>query len=101
MEIVVEPLKGGNAVAICRTNGARWSRLFEWRDRFLESGKVGLKVRKTEEDKKVGHLERIIARLMMEHEILKTTEQIRFILGREETFGHRRVWATSGWNWMA
>jgi hypothetical protein len=77
VEIVVEPLKGGNAVAICRTNGASWSRLFEWRDQLLESVKAGLKVRKTEEDKKVGHLERIIARLMMEDEILKKTEQIR------------------------
>lgn len=78
MEVVLELLKGGDAVAISRSNGISQAQLFDWRDRFLEAGKAALKVRRNkDQDKRLRQLERLVGRLAMEKEILKKTEQIQ------------------------
>lgn len=78
MEVVLELLRGGDATALSRSHGISQSQLFAWRDRFLEGGRVALRVRRNSpQDSKIRQLERLVGRLTMEKEILKKTEEIR------------------------
>lgn len=79
MEVVMELVRGGDAVQISRTRGISQSELFQWRDRVVQAGKESLKSRSKEpqRDAKIKELERLVGRLTMENEILKKTEQIQ------------------------
>lgn len=85
MEVVLQFINGGNAVDLSRENAISQSKLFKWKDSFIQCGTNGLKTAKsTEADKKVRQLERLVGRLTMENEILKKTEELQ----RKRRFSH-------------
>lgn len=64
-------------VELCRLNGVTPSLYYEWREKFLKSGREGLmanggrSMREAELEKKVRVLERCIGELTLERELLK------------------------------
>lgn len=44
--VVLELLRGGDAVELARRYGLSQAQLFAWRDRFLEDGQTALKTRR-------------------------------------------------------
>ena len=44
--VVLELLRGGDAVELARNHGLSQAQLFAWRDRFLEGGQAALKTRR-------------------------------------------------------
>jgi transposase-like protein len=84
--IVLQGLKGDSAITeVCRQHGITTALYYQWRDRFLEAGQIGLSGKgsngsQTQELRnKVRELERIIGKLTVQNEILKKTEEL---LGR-------------------
>jgi hypothetical protein len=77
--VVLELLKGSNAVELARANGISQNELFQWRDRFLEAGKSELKAkrRKDPSDKEIGRLERKIGQLTLQVEILQEVARLK------------------------
>ena len=70
-EVVLDLLRGAEAAKLARENGISQSQFFEWRDRFLEGGKAGLKFkrRKDPKEKEIGRLERKVGQLTLQMEI--------------------------------
>lgn len=78
VQLVLSGLTGHIPVTeLCRLNGVTPSQYYEWREKFLASGKQGLmqnggrSVREGELEKKVRILERCIGELTLEKELLK------------------------------
>ena len=78
-EVVLELLRGAEAAHLARENGISQSRLFEWRDRFLEGGKAELKFkrRKDPKEKEIGRLERKVGQLTLQVEILQDVARLK------------------------
>ena len=78
-ELVLELLRGTEAAQLARENGISQSKLFEWRDRFLEGGKAELKFkrRKDPREKEVGRLERKVGQLTLQVEILQEVARLK------------------------
>jgi transposase len=87
--VIVELLRGGDAVELARKHGLTQAQLFAWRDRFLEGGQVALKTRRgqgeLERDRQVRELERKVGQLTLENEILKKTDALIRRRGRRST----------------
>jgi transposase-like protein len=77
--VVLELLKGSNAVELARSNGISQNQLFEWRDRFLEAGKSELKLRRRKDpaEKEIGRLERKVGQLTLQVEILQEVARLK------------------------
>ncbi len=78
-EVVLELLRGAETVKLARENGISQSQLFEWRDRFLEGGKAGLKFKrwKDPKEKEIGRLERKVGQLTLQMEILQEVARLK------------------------
>ena len=78
-EVVLELLRGAEAAQLARENGLSQSRLFEWRDRFLEGGMAELKFkrRKDPKEKEIGRLERKVGQLTLQVEILQDVARLK------------------------
>lgn len=78
-EVVLKLLRGKEAAQLARENGISQSKLFEWRDRFLEGGKAELKFkrRKDPREKEVGRLERKVGQLTLQVEILQEVARLK------------------------
>ncbi|MGH7433215.1 MAG: transposase [Candidatus Methylomirabilales bacterium] len=78
--VIVELLRGGDAVELARRHGLSQAQLFAWRDRFLEGGRAALKTRRgqgeLERDRRVRELERKVGQLTVENEVLKKTDEL-------------------------
>lgn len=78
VELVIIGLTGKIPVTtLCKINDVTPSQYYEWREKFLASGKQGLMVnggktqRESELEKKINILERCIGELTLEKELLK------------------------------
>lgn len=73
--VVLELLRGGEAVEVARKHGLSQAQLFAWRDRFLEGGQAALRTRRgqgeLDRDRQVRELERKVGQLTLENEVLK------------------------------
>ena len=73
--VVLELLRGGEAVELARKHGHSQAPLFAWRDRFVEAGQAALRTRQRraeqERDRRVRELERKVGQLTLENEIFK------------------------------
>ena len=78
-DVVLELLRGAEAAQLARENGISQARLFEWRDRFLEGGRAGLKFkrRKDPREKEIGRLERKVGQLTLQVEILQDVARLK------------------------
>jgi transposase len=78
-EVVLELLRGAEAAQLARENGISQSKLFEWRDRFLEGGKSELKFKRRKEpkEKEIGRLERKVGQLTLQVEILQEVSRLK------------------------
>ena len=78
--VVLELLRGGDAVELARRHGLSQAQLFAWRDRFLAAGHAALKTRRgqidSERERQVRELERKVGQLTLENEILKKTDAL-------------------------
>ena len=78
--VVLDLLRGGDAIELARRHGLSQAQLFAWRDRFLEGGQAALKTRRgqveLERDRRVQELERKVGQLTVENEILKKTDEL-------------------------
>jgi transposase len=87
--VIVELLRGGDAVELARRHGLSQAQLFLWRDRFLEGGQVALKTRRgqveLERERQVRELERKVGQLTLENELLKKTDELIRQRGRRST----------------
>jgi transposase len=87
--VIVELLRGGDAVELARKHGLSQAQLFTWRDRFLEGGQGALKTRRgqsaREQDRQVRELERKVGQLTLENELLKKTDALIRRRGRRST----------------
>src|SRR5574337_1607959 len=92
--VIVELLRGEDAVELARKHGLSQAQLCVWRDRFLEGGQGALKTRRgqgeLERDRQVRELERKVGQLTLENEILKKTDAL---IGRRG----RRSAGLGGW----
>ena len=79
IEVVLELLRGVEAAQLARENGISQSRLFEWRDLFLEGGKAELKFkrRKDPKEKEISRLERKVGQLTLQVEILQEVARLK------------------------
>jgi len=77
--VIVELLRGGDAVELARKHGLSQAQLFAWRDRFLEGGQAALRTRRQqgelERDRQVRALERKVGQLTVENEVRTKTER--------------------------
>ena len=78
IELVMNGMHGKIPVTtLCKLNNVSPSLYYEWREKFLSSGKEGLMVgggrsqREAELEKKIRVLERLIGELSLERELLK------------------------------
>ena len=73
--VVLELLRGGEAVELARRHGLSQAQLFAWRDRFLQAGQAALRTRQgqaeQERDRQVRALQRTVGQLTVANEILK------------------------------
>lgn len=78
-EVVLELLRGVEAAQLARENGISQSRLFKWRDRFLEGGRAELKSKRRKEpkEKEIGRLERKVGQLTLQVEILQDVARLK------------------------
>ena len=78
-EVVLELLRGVEAAHLARENGISQFQLFEWRDRFLEGGRLQLKFkrRKDPKEKEIGRLERKVGQLTLQVEILQEVARLK------------------------
>jgi transposase-like protein len=87
--VIVELLRGGNAVELARKHGLSQAQLFAWRDRFLQAGQAALKTRRgrgeQERDERVLALERKVGQLTLENEWLKKTDALIRQRGQRST----------------
>lgn len=87
--VIVELLRGGDAVELARKHGLSQAQLFAWRDRFLEGGQAALRTRRQqgelERDRQVRALERKVGQLTVENEVLKKTDALIRQRGRRST----------------
>jgi transposase len=87
--VVVELLRGGDAVELARKHGLSQAQLFAWRDRFREAGQAALRTRQgraeQERDRRVRELERKVGQLTLENEVLKKTDELIRQRGRRST----------------
>lgn len=78
--VVLDLLRGGDAVELARSHGLSQAQLFLWRDRFLEGGQAALRTRRGQgelgRDRQVRELERKVGQLTLENEILKKTDEL-------------------------
>lgn len=78
--VVLELLRGGDAVELARNHGLSQARLFTWRDRFPIGGQAALKARRGqidfERERQVRELERTLGQLTVENEVLKKTDAL-------------------------
>jgi len=78
--VVLELLRGGDAVELARNHGLRQVRLFTERVRFLEGGQPALKARRgqidSERERQVRELERTLGQLTVESEVLKKIDAL-------------------------
>lgn len=78
VELILNGMTGKVPVTtLCRLNNVTPSQYYEWRERFLATGKQGLMAnggktqRESELEKKINILERCIGELTLEKELLK------------------------------
>ena len=87
--LVLDLLRGGDAVELARRHGLSQAQLFAWRDRFLQAGQAALKTRRgqidSERERQVRELERKVGQLTVENEILKKTDALIRQRGRRST----------------
>ncbi len=87
--VVLELLRGGDAVELARRHGLSQAQLFAWRDRFLAAGQAALKTRRgqidSERERQVRELECKGGQLTLENEILKKTDALIRQRGRRST----------------
>lgn len=78
-EVVLGLLRGAEAAQLARENGISQSQLFEWRDRFLEGGRLQLKFKKRKDpkEKEIGRLERKVGQLTLQVEILQEVARLK------------------------
>ena len=69
MPMVLRLLRGETLDEVSRTENVLIADLNQWRDRFLDAGKQGLK--KSPREAKEAEYERVIGKLQMENELLK------------------------------
>lgn len=78
--VILDLLRGGDAVELARKHGLSQAQLFAWRDRFLAAGQAALKTRRgqidSERERQVRELERKVGQLTVENEILKKTDAL-------------------------
>ncbi len=78
--VVLELLRGGEAVELARRYGISQAELFSWRDRFLAAGQAALQARhpraEREQEQRVRALERKVGQLTLENELLKKTDEL-------------------------
>ena len=77
--VVLELLRGGEAVELARRHGLSQAQLFAWRDRFLQAGQAALQTRQVRE------LERTVGQLTVANELLKKTDELIRQRGRRST----------------
>ena len=87
--VVLELLRGGDAVELARNHGLSQAQLFAWRDRFLEGGQAALKTCRGQIDSERARQGRELARkrgqLTVENEVLKNTDALIRQRGRRST----------------
>jgi transposase-like protein len=87
--VVLELLRGGEAVEVARKYGLSQAQLFAWRDRFLEGGQAALRTRRgqitSERERQVWELERKVGQLTLENELLKKPDELIRQRGRRPT----------------
>jgi transposase-like protein len=87
--VVLERLRGGDAVELARRHGLTPAQLFAWRDRCLEGGQAALKTRRgqseLERDRQVRELARTVGQLTLENELLKKNRALIRPRGRRST----------------
>ncbi len=71
--VVLELLRGGEAVELARRYGLSQAELFSWRDRFLAAGQAALPTRRRraelDDERRVRALERKVGQLTLENAI--------------------------------
>ena len=73
-DLVLELLRGAEAVELARIHGVSQAQLHAWREAFLEAGRAALRVRRDRRDRhaqELSALERKIGQLTMANEMLK------------------------------
>lgn len=89
--VVLDLLRGGDAVELARRHGLSQAHLFAWRDRFLQAGKAALRTRQgqaeQERDRQVRELERKVGQLTVENALLKKPDALIRHRGRRSTRG--------------
>ena len=87
--VILELLRGGDAIELARRHGLSQAQLFAWRDRFLAAGQAALKTRRgqidSERERQVRELERKVGQLTVENELLKKTDALIRQRGRRST----------------
>lgn len=88
--VIVELLRGGDAVELARRHGLSHAQLFAWRDRFLEGGQaLALRTRRgqltAERERQVRELERKVGQRTVEHELRKKPDALIRQRGRRST----------------
>jgi transposase len=87
--VVLDLLRGGDAVELARRHGLSQAQLLLWRDRFLEGGQAVLRTRRgqveLDRDRQVRELERKVGQLTVENELLKKTDALIRQRGRRST----------------
>jgi transposase-like protein len=78
--VVLELLRGGDAMELARTYGLSQAELFSWRARFLAAGQAALQTRRPraelEQEQRVRALERKGGQLTLENEVLTKTDAL-------------------------
>jgi len=77
-EAVLRLFRGEDLDVLSRELGVTAARLSEWREDFLESGKAGLRSRKTDRrDAEIDRLRRKVGELTMDNELLVELQRIQ------------------------
>lgn len=78
--VVLEWLRGGDAMELARTSGLSQAELFRWRARFLAAGQAALQTRRPRaelaQEQRVRLLERKVGQLTLENEALKKPDAL-------------------------
>jgi len=87
--VILEPLRGGDAVELARKHGLSQAQLFVWRKQSLEGGQAALRTRQgqieLERNRQLRELERKVGQLTLENEILEKTDPLIRQCGRRWT----------------
>ncbi len=79
-EVVLSLFKGADVTELCRKHGISRSRLYNWRDRFIDGGVEHLKCRlagKDSRERQVSRLERKVGQLTLQLEILQEVARVK------------------------